>query len=112
MNNSKDSLIIEEGSVKLKEDVSFEHWEYEIGTLRKVYTESAMKEAITKSLTGSAAESLRSLGPLPTTEQILESMKRKYGITASDDSLIRDFMPYYRKNQKKFLGLLPKLKLN
>ena len=31
----------------LKGDVSFKHWEYEVETLSMVYTESAMKEAIT-----------------------------------------------------------------
>ena len=35
---------------ELKGDVSFEHWEYEIETLRKAYTESAIKEVIIKSL--------------------------------------------------------------
>ena len=74
---------------ELKGDVSFEHWEYEIETLRKAYTESAIKEAITKLLKGSAVESLRSLGPLATVEQILQSMKGKYGIAASYDSLMR-----------------------
>ena len=53
---------------ELNGNVSFEHWEYEIESLRKAYTESAIKEAITKSLKGSAAESLRSLGPLATVE--------------------------------------------
>ena len=74
---------------ELKGNVSFEHWEYEIETLRKADTDSAIKEAITKSLKGSTAESLRSLGPLATVEQVFQSMKRKYGITASYNSLIR-----------------------
>ena len=47
---------------ELKGDVSFEHWDYGIETLRKGYTESKIKETITKSLKGSAAESLRPLG--------------------------------------------------
>ena len=42
----------------------FEHWEYKVETLGRDYTESAIKKAITKSLKGSAAEALRSLGPL------------------------------------------------
>ena len=53
--------------------------------------ESAIKEAITKSLKGSAAEFLRLLGPLATVEQVLQSMKGKYGIAASCDSLMREF---------------------
>ena len=48
----------------LKVDVSFEHWNYEVESLSRVYTESAIKEAITKSLKGSAPEALRYLGPL------------------------------------------------
>ena len=59
--------------------MSFEHWEYEVETLSRVFTESAIKEAITKSLKGSAAEVLRSLGPLASVAEILTSMKGKCG---------------------------------
>ena len=97
---------------ELKGDVSFEHWEYEIETLRKSYTQTAIKEAITKSLKGSAAESLRPLGPLATLQQILQSMRGKYGIAASYDSLMRDFYALVQEQSEKFLSLLPKLKLN
>ena len=64
---------------ELKEDTSFEHWKCEIETPRKAHTESAVKEAITKFLKGSAVKSLRSIGLLATVEQILQSMKGKMG---------------------------------
>ena len=96
---------------ELKGDVSFEHWEYEVETLRKAYTESAIQEAITKSLKGSATESLRSLGPTATVEQILQSMKGKYGITASYDSLMRDFYALVQEESEKFLQFATKIEI-
>ena len=75
----------------LKGDVSFEHWEYEIETLRKAYTEGAIKEAITKSLKGSAAESLRSLGSLATVEQILQSMRDFYALVQEEPEKVPQF---------------------
>ena len=97
---------------ELKGHVSFEHWEYEIETLRKAYTESPIKEAITISLIGSAAESLRSLEPLATVEQILQFMKGKYEIAACYDSLMRDFYALVQEESERVPQLLPKLKLN
>ena len=96
---------------ELKGDVSFEHWEYEIETLRKAYTQNAIKEAITKSLKGSTAESLRSLGPLATVEQILQSMKGKYGIAASYDSLMRDFYALVQEESEKVPQFATKIEI-
>ena len=75
----------------LKGDASFEHWEYEVETFSRVYTITAIKEAIIKSLKVSAAETLRSLGPLASIAEILISTKGKYCVAASYDSLMRDY---------------------
>ena len=96
---------------ELKGDVSVEHWEYEIETLRKAYTYSTIKEAITKSLKGSAAESFRSLGPLAAIEQILQSMKGKYGIAASYDSLTRDFYALVQEESEKVPQFATKIEI-
>ena len=94
----------------LKRDVPFAHWKYEVETLSMVYTESAIKEAITKSLRGSVAEALRSLGPLASAADILISMKGKYGVAAFYNSLMRDFLLLSRKKMRKFPSLLPRQK--
>ena len=96
---------------ELKGDVSFEHWEYEIETLRKAFAESTIKEAITKSLKGSAAESLRSLRPLATVKQILQYMKGKYGIAASYDSLMRDFYALVQEESGKVPQFATKIEI-
>ena len=85
----------------LKGDVSFEHWEYEVETLSRVFTESEIKEAITKCLKGSAAEALRSLGPLASVAEIMISMKGKYSVPASYDSLMRDYYTLVQEENEK-----------
>ena len=47
---------------------------------------------------GSAADDLRPLGPLASVAKILISMKGKYGVAVSYDSVMRDF---YTLNQEK-----------
>ena len=70
-----------------------------------------LKEAITKSLKGFAAESLRSLGPVATVEQILQSMKGKYGIAASYDSLMRDFYALVQEESEKIPQFATKIEI-
>ena len=84
----------------LKGDVSFEQWEYEVEILKATHTESAIREAITKSLKGSAAEALRALGPLATLEQILVSFRGKYGIAASYDTLMSDLYTFTQQDEE------------
>ena len=85
----------------LKGDVSFEQWEYEVEILKATHTSSAIREAITKSLKGSAAEALRALGPVATLEQILTSFKGKYGIAASYDTLMSSLYTFTQQSEEK-----------
>ena len=98
---SKTPKISQFSGDDLKGDVSFEHWEYEVETLSRVNTESAIKEAITKSLKGLGAETLRSLGPFASVAEILISMKAKYGVAASYDSLMRDYYTLVQEENEK-----------
>ena len=92
----------------LKGDVSFEHWEYAVETLSRVYTESAFKEAITESLKGSAAEALMSLASVA---EILTSMKGKYSVSVSYDSLMRDYCTLVKEENKKVPQLATKIQM-
>ena len=91
--------------------MSFEHWEYEVKTLSRVYTESAIKEPITKSLKGSAAEALRSLGPLASVAEILISMKGKYGVASSYDSLKREYYTLVQEENEKVPQFATKIEI-
>ena len=84
----------------LKGDVSFEQWEYEVEILKATHTESAIREAITKSLKGSASEALRALGPLATLTEILVSFKGKYAIAASYDTLMSDLYTFTQQEDE------------
>ena len=84
----------------LKGDVGFEHWEYEIEILKTSHTESSIKEAITKSLRGSAAEALRALGPMASLEDILTSLRGKYGIAASYDTLMSNLYTLTQESEE------------
>ena len=44
---------------KVKGEASFEQWSYELQSLRKTYSESALREGIQRSLRGAAADSLQ-----------------------------------------------------
>ena len=48
---------------RVKGEVSFEQWNYELQTLRKTYSDSALREGIQHSLRGAAADTVRNLGP-------------------------------------------------
>ena len=79
----------------------YNYYTDKVEILIRVYTESAIKEAITKSLKGSAAKPIRSLGPLASVAEILISMKGKYGVAASYDSLIKDYYTLVQKESEK-----------
>ena len=91
--------------------MSFEPQKYEVETLSRVYTESAIKEAITKSFKGSAAEILRFIGPLASVAEILISMKGKYGVAASCDSLMRDYYILVQEENEKVPQFATKIEI-
>ena len=57
----------------LKGDASFEQWSYELQTLRKTYSESALREGIQRSLKGAAADTVSNMGPDASLDTIIKT---------------------------------------
>ena len=76
---------------RVKGEVSFEQWSYELQTLRKTYSDSALREGIQHSLRGAAADTVRNMGPDVPLDTILKKFTIVYGNVKSFDLLMRDF---------------------
>ncbi len=70
---------------------NWEQWEYQILYLRKTHTDQAIKEAMQKAAKGDAGDHIRSLGHEATWELMLKTLKSKYKVADSFDSLMIDF---------------------
>ena len=70
---------------RVKGEVSFEQWSYELQTLRKTYSYSALREGIQCSLRGTAADIVRNTGPDVPLETILKKFTIVYGNVKSFD---------------------------
>ena len=60
----------------VKGKASFEQWFYELQTLGKIYSESALREGIQRSLKGAAADTVCNMGPSASLDTII----KKYSI--------------------------------
>ena len=78
---------------RAKGEVSFEQWSYELQTLRKTYSDSALREGIQHSLRGAAADTVRNMGPDVPLDTIIKKFTIVYGNVKSFDLLMQDF--YY-----------------
>ena len=67
-------------------------------TLRKTYSDSALREGIQRSLKGAAADTVRNMGPDVPLDIILKKFTIVYGSVKSFDLLMRDF---YRADQNE-----------
>ena len=76
---------------RAKGEVSFEQWSYELQTLRKTYSDSALREGIQHSLRGAAADTVRNLGPDVPLDTIINKFTIVYGNVKSFDLLMQDF---------------------
>ena len=83
---------------RVKGEVSFEQWSYELQTLRKTYSDSALREGIQHSLRGAVADKVRNMGPDVPLDTILKKFTIVYGNVKSFDLLMRDF---YRADQRE-----------
>ena len=83
---------------RAKGEVSFEQWSYELQTLWKIYSDSALKEGIQCSLRGAAADTVRNMGPDVPPETIIKKFTIVYGNVKSFDLLMWDF---YHTDQGK-----------
>ena len=79
-----------------KGEVSFYQWSYELQTLRKSYSDLALREGIQHSLQGAAADVVCNMGPNVPWDMILKKFTIVYGNVKSFDLLMRDF---YRADQ-------------
>ena len=79
-----------------KGEVSFDQWSYELLTLRKSYSDLALREGIHHSLRGAAVDVVCNMGPNVPLDMILKKFTIIYGNVMSFDSLMRDF---YRADQ-------------
>ena len=76
---------------RAKGEVSFEQWSYELQTLRKTYSDFALREGIQCSLRGAAADTVRNLGPDVPLDTIIKKFTIVYGNVKSFDLLMQDF---------------------
>ena len=79
---------------KLKGDSSYETWEYEAKQLKDTHKPSVVRQALLKSLRGSALEALMSISSdlnSVDVDTILDQLRAKYGISSSFDSMMGTF---------------------
>ena len=79
-----------------KGEVSFDQWSYELQTLRKSYSDLALREGIQHSLRGAAADVVCNMGPDVPLDLIIKKFTIIYGNVKSFDLMMRDF---YRADQ-------------
>ena len=81
---------------RAKGEVSFEQWSYEPQTLRKTYSDSALREGIQCSLRGAVADTVWNMGPDVPLDTIIKKFTIVYGNVKTFDLLMWDF---YRADQ-------------
>ena len=79
-----------------KGEVSFDQWSYELQTLRKSYSDLALREGTQHSLRGAAADVVHNMGPDVPLDLIIKKFIIIYGNVKSFDLMMRDF---YRADQ-------------
>ena len=80
----------------MKGEASFEQWSYELQTLRKTKSESALREGIQRSLKGAAADTVCNMGPNASLDTIIKKFRIICGNFKSYNILMGDF---YRADQ-------------
>ena len=78
------TILFQGGMVK--GEVSFEQWSYELQTLRKSYSDLALREGIQHSLRWTPADTLCNMGPNVPLDMILKKL-----VMSTFDLLMRDF---------------------
>ena len=81
---------------RLKDEASFEHWSYELQSLGKTYSESALREGIQRSLKGDAVDTVCNMGPDASLYTIIKRFSIIYGNVKSYDILMGDFIVQIR----------------
>ena len=81
---------------RVKGEASLEQWSYELQSLKRTYSESALRERIQRSLRWAAADTVHNMGPEVTLDSIIQKFSIIYGNVKSYDILMGDF---YHTNQ-------------
>ena len=76
---------------RLKGEVSFEQWSYKLQSLRKTYSESALRKGIQRSLKGVAVDTVCNMGPDASLDIIIRKFSFVYGNVKSYGILKGDF---------------------
>ena len=76
---------------RAKGEVSFKQCSYELQTLHKTYSNSALREGIQHSLRGAAADTVQNMGPVVPLDTIIKKITTVYGNVKSFDLLMWDF---------------------
>ena len=76
---------------RVKWEASFEQWSYELQSLRRTYSESALRKGIQRSLRGASADTVHNMGPEATLDSIIKKFSIIYGNAKSYDILMGDF---------------------
>ena len=104
-------------SEEMTKEVSFEQWCYELQTLRKTCSDSALREGIQRSLRGAAADTFCNLGPDVSLDTIIKKLTVVYGSVKSFDLSMRDFKGAKQEEAesvtsfaKKIEGLLSRMR--
>ena len=74
-----------------KGEASFEQWSYKLQTLRKTYSESALREGIQRSLKGTAVDTVHNMDSDASLDTIIKKFSIIYGNVKSYDILMGDF---------------------
>ena len=76
---------------RAKGEVSFKQWSYKLQTLRKAYSDSALREGIQHSLRGAAADTVHNMGPNVPLDTLIKKFTIVYGNVKSFDLPMWDF---------------------
>ena len=74
-----------------KTEVSYEQWSHEVQCIKDHYPELVVRESITRSLKGAAADLACYMGPTAGVSKILEKLSVIFGTVASFDVLMQNF---------------------
>ena len=84
-----------------KHKCSFDQWYFEVKTVQATYAEPQIKEAMIRSLKGTAANTIRFLGPSARVADILAKLLKAYSATNNKDVLESAFFGMFQAKGKK-----------
>ena len=96
----------------MKGEASFQLWSYELQTLRKTYSESALREGIQRSLKGAAADTVCNMGHDASLDTIIKKCSIIHGNVKSYDILMGTSIEQAMDRRKQLPPLLQELRVS